>query len=153
MIQSQLYNGFREIWDFNVPNSIEEVVKKWKEVFTNYYKTQGVPIQGNINPNLYLSLNIFEKDFKNMIKTNSVLEQLEIIIQKLHYNIINGVNATGLWSTIPPVKPLILKNCFLRGNFEGTAEEVCKNLAVAIDMWVHTTKSINTISGVTVLWV
>lgn len=100
-----------------------------------------------------MALNIFENDFRNIIKNNTVLNQLEIIIQKLHYNIINGVNATGLWSTIPPIRPLNLKNCFLKEKFEGTAEEVCKNLAITIDMWVHTTKSVNTISGVTVLWV
>lgn len=159
MVAAQLLHSFRSIWDTEysnykeMPGSAEDVAQAWADAFEEYYKSQGAPIPGVSNPMLAPAIQAFKADFLFMIKSNSVLNQLAIIITNLHLKIVAGVNSTGLWQTTPPSIPLNLQPCFLKGNYEGKAITVCSSLATTIDAWVHTTFSVNTTSGVTVVWI
>ena len=157
MVYNQLLDGFRSIWDqeygayISMPSSYEEVSKKWGDVFLKYYQSMYSPISGNANPILLLAISNFENNLLNIIKNNIFKEKLADTIQILHFSIIEGVNLTNMWTTNYPIK-LDLNECFLTGDYNEKAFVVCQKLANKIDLWVHTTTSINNDSNILMYW-
>ena len=157
MTSIELQLGFQKMWDTEfsgwkeMPTSAEDAAKKWADLFYNYYKSMGIPVPGISNLNLTTGIKAFESSFLAMIKSNNVINQLEIIITTLHFNIVAGSNLYG-WVGVPPSSKLNLKQCFLKGNYEGKAITVCQALAKTIDIWVHTTYSVHSVSGAVAMW-
>lgn len=156
MIRNQLYLGFRKIWDSEysgfegMGKTNEECAESWKKIFLIYYRTMGAPLPGSSNPNLNLALEMFKTSLLLSITSKTIKENLELIITKLHYDIILGITSMGIFSTTPPPIKLDLKILF-EGNIIK-ADDLIKQLSIKIDTWVHLTKSINNQTGIIVIW-
>lgn len=146
-----LYDGFLNIFDNKEEYSedINIVVNKWIKVFENFYLNMILPISGKENCNLYASLEQFKIQLINIIKVQLWKEQFEIAIKNLHLGVGIGVTMTGIYSTIPPSSPLILKNCF---NPNFSINQIANTLALKIFTWVSSTVSIQNSTGVIIKW-
>lgn len=147
-----LYNGFINIMD-NTDGYSEDLLimsQKWTNVFQKFYMNQIMPIPGAINPNLFPSLQIFQSNLVAAIKGQVVKQQFEILVQTLHLGVCTGVTMTGIYITTPPTAPLKLQHCF---NDKLSTKVIANLLATTIFLWVQTTFSTQTSSGVIVKWI
>lgn len=152
MTQGQLFNGFRKIWDSNYSlytgvKSAEDCALQWKNIMFDYYSSMILPLPGMSNAMLQIGINQFYTSMLGIINARIVDKQLEQVLSNLHNAMIQGVNMTGLYTTVfiplPSLKPYLNQN---------NATIICNNIATAINLWVHTTVSVQTSSGATILW-
>lgn len=146
-----LYRGFLNIFENSkeYTENIDTVCQRWTNVFEKFYLNQMLPIPGSSNPNLYPSLQIFKNSLLGVIKSQTWNLQFEVLVQKLHLGVCTGVTMTGIYTTIPPNRPLILKHCW---NCNYSSRIIANKLASNIFTWVQSTSSIQTSSGVTIKW-
>lgn len=146
-----LYNGFIGIMDNTegYSENILQIAQKWTDVFQKFYMNQIMPIPGAENPNLLSSLQNFRSGLMAAIKSQTVKQQFEILVQTLHLGVCMGVTMTGIYVTTPPSTPLKLQHCF---NNKFPTKVVANLLATTIFSWIQPTFSIQTLSGVVIKW-
>ena len=71
----------------------------------------GVPVLEFLNLNLTTGIKTFEASFLAMLKSNNVINQLEIIITGLHFSIVAGSNLYG-WVGVDSSKRIKFKTMF-----------------------------------------
>lgn len=146
-----LYDGFINIMD-NIDGYSEDLLmvsQRWTNVFQKFYMNQIMPIPGVANPNLFLSLQMFQSGLVAAMKGQVVKQQFEILIQTLHLGVCTGVTMTGIYVTTPPTTPLKLQHCF---NDKLSTKAIADLLAITIFTWIQPTFSVQISSGVIVKW-